>query len=81
MTRTNWMENKTMPDSIMTKIRDLPPVTPRNLWGDFSAELLERWTCRNTLKILHTIKPVIRAFTAMEMATLVIAKVEAQRFV
>ena len=31
MTRTNWMVNKAMPDSIMTKITEryfLPPTTP-----------------------------------------------------
>ena len=79
MTRTNWMANKAMPDSIMTKTRErkfLPPLTTPK---DFSTEVEPCWTFRNALKILYTIKPVTRAFTAMEMATLMLVAIKPQR--
>jgi hypothetical protein len=67
------MENKAMPDSMIMKIRELL-VTPE----DFLAEV-EPWPPWNTVKILHTIKLVTRAFTAMEMVRLVIATADAQK--
>ena len=48
---------------------------------DFSAEVEFCWTFRNALKILYTIKPVTRAFTAMEKATPMAAEIEPQRVV
>ena len=78
MTRSNWMANKAMPDSIMTKITEqyfLPPMTPR----DFSAEVESCWTFRNTLKILYIIKPVTRAFTAMKKVILMLSAIIPQR--
>ena len=74
MTRSNWIANKTMPDSIMTKIAErdfLPLMMPR----DLSVEVELCWTSWNTLKILYTIKPVTRAFTAMEKATLIVVAI------
>ena len=62
--RVNWIENKTMPDSInmnMTRRSLLPPVTPK-IWSSAVPVL----TSRNTLKILNTINPVTRAFTVID---------------
>ena len=42
---------------------------------DFLAEVEFCWTFRNALKILYTIKPVARAFTAMEKATPMLAAI------
>ena len=70
-TRANWMENKAMPDSIMTNMiyeSFLPPATPKV----FSSKVVVALTSRNTLKILNTIKPVTRAFKVVDMTRLVI---------
>ena len=53
-TRSNWIVNKEMPDSITTKITEpYFPMMPK----DFSAEVEFCWTFQNTLKILYTNKP------------------------
>ena len=80
MTRSIWIANKVMPDSIMTKITEryfLPPMMPK----DFSAEVEFCWTFWNALKILYTIKPVTRAFTAIEKTRLMLAAITPQRVV
>ena len=68
-TRANWMENKAMPDSIMTNMTYrsfLPPEMPK----DFSSKVvLTSW---NPLKILNAIKPVTRAFKVMDTTRLVV---------
>ena len=64
------MENNAIPDSIITNMicRSLvPPVEPKVR----STEVLVL-TSKNTLRILNTIKPVTRAFTAMDAARLVV---------
>ena len=64
-TRSSWIANNAMPDSIimnMTCRTLLPPV-------ENNPEVA--LTSKNTLKILNTIKPVTRAFTAMVAAKLV----------
>ena len=73
-TRTNWTANNAIPDSIITNIirRSLvPPLVELN----FPSELIEVTvvflTPKNTLRILNTIKPVTRAFTAMDKTRLV----------
>ena len=68
-TRTSWMANNAMPDSIIMNMicRSLvPPVGPKVLSTEVGL------TSRNTLRILNTIKPVIRVFTAMDKVKLVI---------
>ena len=62
--RISWMANNAIPDSMimnMTCRSLLPPVEPK-----------VRSAGVNTLKILNTIKPVTRAFTAMDAVRLVI---------
>ena len=64
------MTNNVIPDSIITNIicRSLAPPPDDELneprLGDSSAEVA--LTSKNTLRILNTIKPVTRAFTAMD---------------
>ena len=70
-TRTNWTANINMPDSIITNkiCRNLvPPVEPK----DRSTEVLAALSSKNTLRILNTIKPVARTFTAMDAAKLAV---------
>ena len=72
------MANNARPDSIIMNMvcRSLvvPPVEPKVR----STEVTVALTCKNTLRILNTIKPVIRAFTAMDKAELVIVIVLTQ---
>ena len=68
MTRTIWMANNAIPDSIITNMtcRSLvPPVEPKVRSTEVAL------TSKNTLRILKTIKPVTRVFTAMDAAKLV----------
>ena len=67
-TRTSWMANNTIPDSIimnMTCGSLEPSVEPNepNVWSTKVG-----LNSLVTLRILNTIKPVIRAFTAMDVA-------------
>ena len=73
------MANNAIPDSIITNkiCRNLvPPVEPEP--RDRSTEVLVALTCKNTLRILNTIKPVTRAFTAMDMTKLAVDTVTPQ---
>lgn len=72
--RTSWMRNRTIPDSIITN------KTCRSFWPPRLDECNEpkvssppdiALTSKNTLRILNTIKPVTRVFTAMDAAKLV----------
>ena len=66
-TRTSWMANNAIPDSIimnMTCRSLVPPVEPK----DRSTEITAALTSKNTSRILNTIKPVTRVFTAMDKA-------------
>ena len=68
-TRTSWMANKAIPDSITMNMicRSLvPPVEAKVRPTELAL------TSKNTLRILNTIKPVTRAFTAMDKEKLVI---------
>ena len=70
-TRTNWTANINIPDSIITNMicRNLvPPVEPK----DRSIEVVAALTSKNTLRILNTIKPVTRTFTAIDAAKLAV---------
>ena len=72
--RASWTASNVIPDSInmnMTRRSLVPPVVPKVR----SIEVVVALTSKNTLRILNTIKPVTRAFTAMERAKLVIASV------
>ena len=71
------MANNAIPDSIITNMicrKLLPLVEPK----DLSTEVPLALTSKNTLRILNTIKPVTKAFTAMDMAKLVIINVPPQ---
>ena len=77
-TRTSWMANNAMPDSIIMNMifRSLvPPVASElNEPNVRSIELVSGLSCltsKNTVRILNTIKPVTRAFTTMDAAKLV----------
>ena len=70
-TRTSWMANNAIPDSIIMNMicRSLvPPVAPKVRSTKVGL------TPKNTLRILNTIKPVTMVFTAMDKAKLVIIK-------
>ena len=76
-TRTSWMENNAIPDSIITNMicRSLaPPVEPKVR----SIEVMVALTSKNTMRILNTIKPVVRVFTAMDKVRVVIVTVVTQ---
>ena len=78
-TRTSWAANNAKPDSIITNmirrnLSLLPPVEPKLR----STEVLAALTSKNTLRILNTIKPVTRAFTAMDTTKLVRTNVFSQ---
>ena len=67
-TRTSWMANNAIPDSIIMNMiwRSLvPPVEP-NEPNVRSIEVA--FTSKNTSRILNTIKPVARVFTAIDAA-------------
>ena len=65
-TRTSWMANNAIPDSIIMNMicRSLGPPVELNEPHVCSTELA--LTSKNTLRILNTIKPVTRAFTTMD---------------
>ena len=68
--RTSWMANNAIPDSIimnMTCRSLVPPVEPKVC----STEVAVALTSKNTMRILNTIKPVTRVFTAMDKTKLV----------
>jgi hypothetical protein len=67
-TRTSWMANNAIPDSIIMNItcRSLLPPVELNDPNVRSTEI--GLNSKNTLRILNTIKPVTRAFTAMDVA-------------
>ena len=67
-TRTSWMANNAIPDSIIMNItcRSLLPPVELNEPNVCSTEV--GLNSKNTWRILNTIKPVTRAFTAMDMA-------------
>ena len=72
--RITWMANNIIPDSIIANIMCwsllvAPPVEPKV--GLTKIGL----TSKNTLRILNTIMPVTRAFTAMDVARLAIPDV------
>lgn len=71
--RANWIKkNKAIPDSTsmnMTRQNVLPSVMPK-FWSSMIV-----LTCRYTFKILNTIKPVTRTFTAMEIIMAVLSSV------
>jgi len=71
-TRTSWMANNAIPDSITTNMicRSLvPPVAPKVCSP--TEVVVVFLTSMNTLRILNTIKPVTRVFTAMDAASAV----------
>ena len=75
--RVSWTTSNARPDSIITNMtwRSLvPPVVPKVR----STEVVTALTSENTLRILNTIKPVARAFTAMDRVKLVRATVPPQ---
>ena len=79
-TRTSWMANNAIPDSIiMNMIRWSlgPPVelNEPNVRSTDVASGLSCLTSKNTVRILNTIKPVTSAFTSMDAARPVIIKV------
>ena len=65
-TRTSWMANNAIPDSIIMNMicRSLGPPVELNEPNVRSTEVA--LTSKNTLRILNTIKPVTRAFTTMD---------------
>ena len=65
-TRTCWMANNAIPDSIIMNMTD------RSLVPPVATEPSATLTSKNTFRILNTIKVVTRAFTAMDKAKLVI---------
>lgn len=70
-TRTIWMANIAKPDLIITNMacRSLvPPLEPKVR----STGVMVVLTSKKTLRILNTIKPVTRAFTAIDKTRLVI---------
>ena len=70
-TRTTWMANNAIPDSIIMNMICLNLVPgPPNEPQVRSTEA--RLISKNTLRILSTITPVTRVFTAREMAKLII---------
>ena len=77
-TRTSWMANKAIADSIiMNKIcrNLLPPVEPKVRSIEVGLTRIE------TLRILNTIKPVTKVFTAMDKGKLVNNKMFCQELV
>ena len=74
-TRINWTANNAIPDSIIMNMicRSLKPSVEPNEPNFRSTEV--GLDFKNTLRILNTIMPVIRAFTAMDVAKPVITKV------
>ena len=66
--RTSWMANNAIPDSIIMNMtcRSLEPPVELNEPNVCSTEV--GLNSKNTLRILNTIKLVIRAFTAMDVA-------------
>ena len=74
-TRTSWMANNTIPDSITMNMtcRSLESSVEPNEPNVRSTEV--GLNSKNTMRILNTIMPVIRAFTAMDVAKLVIVNV------
>ena len=72
-TRTNWMINNVMPDSIIMNktFRSLLPPLAFEFNEPKVSSPETALTSKNTLRILYTIKPVTRAFTAMDAAKLV----------
>ena len=79
-TRTSWMANNAIPDStIMNMIcRSLGPPVELNKPSVRSTEVT-LVTSKKTLRILNTIKPVTRAFTAMDAIKAVRASLLPQR--
>ena len=67
MTRTSWMANNAIPDSIIMNMicRSLGPPVELNEPNVRSTEVA-LLTSKNTMRILNTIKPVTRAFTTMD---------------
>ena len=80
-TRTSWMANNAIPDSIIMNMIcwSLVPPVGLNEPNVFSTEV--GLTFKNTLRILNTIKPVARAFTTMDAAKPVRISVTPQRAV
>ena len=74
-TRTSWMENNAIPDSIIMNMICLN-LLPRDKPNVRSTEVLG--IAPVTLKILNTIMPVTRVFTAMDAAKPVISNVVCQ---
>ena len=69
-TRTSWMANNTMPDSIITNMicRSLVPPVDSELNEPNVCSTKVAFTSKNTVRILNTIKLVTRAFTTMDAA-------------
>ena len=68
--RTSWMANNPIPDSIIMNMicRSLAPLVEPKVRSTIVTVAL---TSKNTLRILNTIKPVIRVLTTMDIAKLV----------
>ena len=69
-TRTSWMANNAIPDSIIMNMicRSLGPPVELNEPNVRSTEVGLTSNLKNTLRILNTIKPVTSAFTTMDAA-------------
>ena len=67
-TRTSWMANNAIPDSIIMNMICRCLVCPVELNEPHTCSTEVALTSQNTLRILNTIKPVIRAFTTMDAA-------------
>ena len=80
-TRTSWMANNAIPDSIIMNMIcwSLGPPVEFNEPHVCSSRV--GLTSKNTLKILNTIKPVTRAFTTMDATKPVRANVFPQRVI
>ena len=79
-TRTRWMANNAIPDSIIMNMmcRSLVPavkLNEANVRSTGVASISSRLDSKNTLRILNTIKPVTRAFTAIDASKPVKIKV------
>ena len=73
-TRTSWMENNAIPDSIIMNM------ICRNLLPSVEPKVRSTEVCLTpeALRILNTIMPVTRVFTAMDAAKPVISNVVCQ---
>ena len=80
-TRTSWMAHNAIPDSIIMNMicRNLEPSVEPNEPNNRSTEV--GFNSKNTLRILNTIMPVVRAFTTMDVAKPVMLNMSPQKTV